>query len=299
VPPPALPPHLDLPEVRHLVPSSGGATAVAYDWGGDGPPLVFAHATGLHSHTWIPTVLKLRDRYHCYGVDIRGQGDSIVADQTSFAWEGVGDDLVNALDLLGLLGRGDVHGVGHSQGGFAVIEAARRHPGTFAALFAYEPVIFPVPPGMLVASDNDNHMAVMARKRRDVFPSYQAAVDNFRGKGPFARIDEDVLLMYVYWGFEDQDDGTVRLKCRPQNEAALFSYSATHLFDQLDQVTCPVTAALGEFTQPNFLSSVPQVAERLPHGTLLQLPGRTHFGIFEGVDEMAEMVHDSFARAGA
>lgn len=272
---------------------------MAYDWGGDGPPMMFAHATGLHAHVWLPTMLELRDRYHCYGVDIRGQGDCVVPEGGSFAWEGVADDLVASLDLLGLIGRGDVHGVGHSQGGFAVTEAARRHPGTFAGLFVYEPVIFPVPPGGHGTSIEESPMVMMARKRRDVFPSLEAAVDNFRGKGPFARIDEDVLRCYVHWGFEALADGTVRLKCRPQNEAALFANSATDLFDNLHLVTCPVTAALGEFTQDNFKASVPMVADLLPHGTLVNLPGRTHFGIFEGVPEMAELVHQSFVRAGA
>jgi hypothetical protein len=158
-------------------------------------------------------------------------------------------------------------------------------------------VIFPVPGGVPTASMQDNHMAVMARKRRDVFPSKQAAVDNYRGKGPFARIDEDVLRCYVHWGFDDLADGTVRLKCRPEAEAALFSESATDLFDHLDEVHCPVTCALGEFTQENFLTSVPRVAERLPHGSLINLPGRTHFGVFEGVAEMAELIHASFARS--
>lgn len=290
-----VPPHLHLPEIRHHVPSTDGSVAMAYDWGGDGPPLVFAHATGLHSHVWLPTVLALRYRYHCYAVDVRAQGEATVQTNTPYHWAGVADDFCVSLDALGLIGHGDLHAVGHSQGGYAVVESARRHPGTFSSVFVYEPVIFAPPTGAEDGTATESQLGILARKRRDVFASRQAALDNFRGKGPFALIDEDVLRCYVHWGFHDLPDGTVHLACRPEHEAALFDQSFTTLFDELAGVDCHVTAAVGEFTNDNFLTSVPQVVDRLSNADLVKLPGRTHFGVFEGVAEMAELIHTSLS----
>lgn len=267
--------------------------AVAYDWGGDGPPLLLAHATGMHSHAWLPTVAALRDRYHCYGADVRGQGESTVQADTPFDWSGVADDLCACLDALGMIGAGDVHAVGHSQGGFAVLESARRHPGTFRSVFVHEPVIFAEPPGGVTVPPTPNPLAVLSRKRRDVFPSRKVALDNFRGKGPFAIIDEDVLRCYVHWGFHDLPDGSIRLACRPEHEAALFDHSLTSLFHELGGVDCEVTASVGEHTNAHFLEGVPQVVDRLPRASLVKLPGRTHFAVFEGVPEMAELIHTS------
>ena len=159
----------------------------------------------------------------------------------------------------------------------------------------YEPVIFAPPSGAVVGLATENQLSGLARKRRDVFSSRQAALDNFRGKGPFALIDEDVLRCYVHWGFHDLPDGTVHLACRPEHEAALFDQSFTTLFDELADVDCHVSAVMGEFTNDNFLTSVPQVVDRLPHADLVKLPGRTHFGIFEGVAEMAELIHTSLS----
>jgi pimeloyl-ACP methyl ester carboxylesterase len=286
---------LQFREQQHRVESTNGSSTIAFDWGGDGPPMVFAHATGLHSRTWLATVHALRDRYHCYGIDTRGQGESIVSDAETFSWVGIADDWSAALDVLGLLGRGDVYGVGHSQGGYAVIEAARRHPDTFRALFAYEPVIFEVPlDGELIPNSTDNHMSAIARKRRAIFASRQAALENFTGKGPFSTVDEDVLRCYVNWGFNDCEDGTVTLKCTPEHEAMLFANSATRLWHDLPTINCPTTVGLGEFTIDSFHAMVPSVAERLPHGRLMRFSGRTHFGVFERVSEMAETIHNSF-----
>ncbi len=37
-----------------MVTGSGGLRLAAYGFGGAGPPLVLAHATGFHAHVWLP-----------------------------------------------------------------------------------------------------------------------------------------------------------------------------------------------------------------------------------------------------
>ena len=138
-------------------------------------------------------------------------------------------------------------------------------------------------------------MAVLAAKRREVFASRQAAYDNYKGKPPFMSIDDEALRGYVEWGFDDLDDATVRLKCRAAQEAALFANSATDTFDRLPELACAVTLGLGEFTNEGFQTIVPLQAERLGRGTLVDFPGRSHFGILEGCVEMADLIRAAFA----
>ena len=71
---------LPFPETVQRFASSGGLQIPSYDWGGDGPPLIIAHATGLHGHTYAPLAARLRPHFHCYAIDIRGQGDAGVPD---------------------------------------------------------------------------------------------------------------------------------------------------------------------------------------------------------------------------
>lgn len=198
---------LPFPETVRRFPSSGGLQIPSYDWGGDGPPLIIAHATGLHAHTYAPLAARLRSHFHCYALDIRGQGDAGVPDDGDFAWAGVADDFTAVLDGLGLSGRGDVYGVGHSQGGYSVLQGEILRPGTFAGLFGFEPVVFTLPEGHTF-NPGDSAMVVQARKRREVFASREAAYENYRSKPPFSLIDDDALRAYVEWGLDDLDDGT-------------------------------------------------------------------------------------------
>jgi pimeloyl-ACP methyl ester carboxylesterase len=281
-------------ERRLTFTSQDDVTVHGYDWGGDGPPLIFAHATGLHAHVWIPLVTHLREHFHCYGVDVRAQGNTLAPSNGELHWSAITADFVAALDGFNLSGRGDVFGIGHSQGGFAVITSELERPGTFRHIFGFEPVIFPLPNGTNPYERLDNHMSTVASKRREIFDSRVAAYDNYRAKLPFKSADDEVTRAYVQWGFNDLPDGTVRLKCRAANEAELFARAATGVMDELPKVNCEVTLGLSEFTTPNFAESVPMQCKALPKATLMEFPGRSHFGVLENTEDMARILINVF-----
>ncbi len=282
---------LPFDEVRHDVPTSDSATAVVYEWGGDGPPLFICHATGLHAHCYAPLVSILRKHFSCYGLDARGQGAASLPATGEYAWTRITDDVTDALDLLGLSGRGDVYGIGHSQGGFLIMSAAVRRPGTFAGLFAYEAVMFPPE---FDGQSVDNRMATMARRRREVFDSKQAAYDNYREKPPLNSIDDNCLRAYVEWGFDELDDGTARLTCRAETEALLFEGGRHSYLGLCAEVLCRTTVGLGDVSPGGFNVAVPLQAKTLPDGQLIEFPGRSHFGLLERVDDMAATIVEMF-----
>ena len=74
----SLHPLIELPfdEINDSFTTDDGVIIQTYDWGGEGPPLLLAHATGLHAHVWLPLVQRLRSSFHCYAIDARAQGDS-------------------------------------------------------------------------------------------------------------------------------------------------------------------------------------------------------------------------------
>ncbi len=290
---------LSFPEIEHIIAAPGGITMHAYDWGGTGPDLVLAHATGLHAHVWLPLVARLRASFRCIGVDLMGQGASSLPTNSDYSWNGVAAGLVSVLEHFGLARRGDVYGIGHSQGGFAVLEAELRRPGTFASVFGYEPVVFPQVPGRNPGDPwPDNPMAVLTSRRRRTFASAEAAIANFAKKPPFGQCDRSVVESYVYWGFrltgvvDDDGKAEIGLVCSPETEAGLFRASVTDIFSRLSELRCHVTYGLGE-EAGNFGEIVPLAAAATPNGELLRLPGRTHFGILEGTDEMAVIIRTS------
>jgi pimeloyl-ACP methyl ester carboxylesterase len=260
-----------------------------YDFGGDGPDLLLAHATGFHAHAWLPVVERLRAGFHCVAFDERGHGDSASA-PPSHDWHALADDLRAVVRAAGLE---RPFGVGHSCGGALLLMAEEAEPGTFRSLYCFEPVATPAdpppPPG-------PNPMAERARRRREVFESRDAAYERYRSKPPFSRFDEAALRAYVEHGFDDLDDGTVRLKCRAEDEARIYEHGNSHrAFLDAGLVTCPVTLGYGSETDAMGAWVVEPLAARLPSARVEVLAGRTHFGPFEDPDDVAARVERAFA----
>ena len=218
----------------HRLASTDGVEVVLHDLGGDGPPILFAHATGLHAHVWEPVAASLPD-FRCWAIDFRGHGDATAPAGLSFDWHGFGDDVLAAVDGLGLE---RPFGVGHSKGGAALLLAEEARPGTFAKLWCFDPVVFPTGGRVPGEAGVENPLAASAARRRAVFPSRDDAFANFRSKQPFDVVTDEALHAYVDHGFADQPDGTVALKCAPLDEAQVYRMGAAHdVFANLDRVT--------------------------------------------------------------
>lgn len=281
-----------------LVRSTDGVQVALHDLGGDGPTLLLTHATGFCGQVWEPVAAELVDRYHCWAPDLRGHGDSVVADDLAMSWEGFGDDVLAVVDHLAGMGHAVEIAAGHSKGGAALLLAEQARPGTFRALYCYEPVVFPsalVPPQG--AESGGNYLAEGARRRRDRFASREEAVANFSSKPPLDVLRHDALWAYVDHGFSGQPDGSVVLKCRPDTEARTYEMGSHHrAFDHLGAMTTPVTVAVGErdaHQGPGLVA--PLIAEALPHGQEMVEPDLGHFGPLEDPTRIAEAIATALA----
>jgi len=245
-----------------------------YDLGGDGPPLLLAHATGFHGRVWLPVVEHLRDRFRCIAFDERGHGDTRTPPGETFEWQHFADDVLAVVDAWGL---DRLVGAGHSCGGAALIMAELARPGTFGALWCYEPIVVPVDPPP--PPSHDNPLTIGARRRREVFPSRQDALDNFAAKPPFDALARDALVAYVEHGFDDLPDGAVRLKCRRDDEAEVYAHGFSHgTFGRFPDVGCPVHIACGERTDAMTPELITAQAAAIPKGSTEVIPRLGHFG---------------------
>lgn len=283
--------------MSRCVTSTDGVEIALHHLGGNGEPLVLAHATGFHAMVWRPLAAQLTG-FDCWAPDLRGHGDSTAPTDGNFAWNGFADDVLAVVDALGV---GPMAGVGHSKGGAALLLAEQRRPGTFSALYLYEPVVFPPdifsdPLGM--AAPVDNPLAEGALRRRECFASRDDAFANFAGKPPFNSLHPDALRAYVEHGFADRPDGTVRLKCRPTHEAEIYRTGGSHdAFDHLDAVECPVTVARGAMVEWGPAAFAQRIAGELPHGRLLTFDQLGHFGPLEDPALIAESIMETLRPA--
>lgn len=120
---------------------SKDGTPIAYQRSGAGTPLVLVHGTLGSTKRW-PLLPALGEHFTVYAVDRRGYGES--GDAASYAVEREFEDVAAVVNSIG----DGVNLLGHSFGGFCVLEAALRTPHV-RRLIAYEPSPLPVPGELL------------------------------------------------------------------------------------------------------------------------------------------------------
>lgn len=271
------------------VTGTDGVRLAVHGLGGEGPPVLLVHATGFHGRCWVPLAESLTPHFTVWAIDLRGHGSSERPPGGRYDdWDLLAGDLLAAVDAIG---GGGWRAAGWSLGGGLALLAEARRPGTFEAIACYEPVV--VPPGAFGSATptsgeaavdgsptrNGNPLAVLARKRRPVFASRAAAVENYRSKPPFSAFTPRALECYVEHGFVDRPDGSVTLACTREDEAAVFEGAVlSPTWSRLHRVRAPVAVLAGSDPDDPVGALAGEVARRLPRGGLRRFAHLDHFG---------------------
>lgn len=290
-----------------LVRGADGVELAVHRLGGEGPPVLLAHATGFHGRCWAPLARWLTPQFTVWALDQRGHGASDRSPDGRYDdWDAFAADLLAVVDAVG---GGGWRAAGHSLGGGVSLLAEARRPGTFAAIACYEPVV--IPPGFLArpaegpgtagrdpGGPGPVPLAQLARKRRATFPSRQAALDRFGIKAPFDRWDRRALEAYVTFGLADRPDGTVGLACEREDEARVFEGAAgSPTWGALADVRAPVAVLSGALDADPLAQVAVEVARRLPRGGLRRFDHLDHFGPMVAPDEVGRVMAAALAVA--
>jgi pimeloyl-ACP methyl ester carboxylesterase len=257
---------------------------------GDRPLLLFSHATGFHAHCYAPVAELLAGRYDAVGLDHRGHGATAVPPGWEVDWRTFGADVLAVGHALAP--EGGLIGVGHSMGGAALLLAAAADPVLFDRLVLFEPVVPSPDPAFVRTEEEMRALPIVdgARRRRDRFESFEAAIANFRDKPPLSEMAPEVLRLYVEHGFRPVESGEVELVCRPEFEAEVFVGSMNNpAWSLLPMIETPTLVVAGRIEDgPSRWSEA--VADRLPHGRFEHRPHLTHFGPFSHPAEFAAII---------
>ena len=276
-----LSPHPTQPRVRRIaLPGRGGETQ-ALDFG---PPdraidIVFSHANGFNGRTYRTILGPLARTLRILAVDQRGHGCSglpPIEGHERVSWDDVADDLAVLLEVL------DVRGAvlaGHSMGGTISLLAAAGAPERVRALALFDPVI--MPPEVVAESRAgrvvESPLVQGALRRRSVFPSREAVIAAYTGRGAFRTWPAEMLADYVADGFRDMPDGQVELSCSPAWEASNFTSHAHDPWAALAAIEAPIRILRAEEASTCRVDGHEAVLLAKGNVRIETIPGTTHF----------------------
>ena len=261
------------------------------DLGGEGPLIHFAHANGYHPAAYRQLTKELITDHQVIGMHFRPlwKGSRL---GSAPGWETHARDLIRF--FTGRKQQG-VIGVGHSLGAVASLLAAARQPGLFSRLILLDPVILP-----RKIYRNQAFMPVFLRrriippakisaKRKDSWPSKQAAFEYLRPKRVFSRISDTVFQDFIDHGIVQEPDGPARLAFSREWETHIYSTS-TNPWKAIKKVQCPVMVLRGEQSDVLSTDTMTQLQEAWPEAVLSSVPATGHLLPLEAPKVTAERI---------
>ncbi|SPE39680.1 Alpha/beta hydrolase fold [Candidatus Sulfopaludibacter sp. SbA3] len=281
--------------VLKILPIRGNDIAI-WEWPGEDPPLLFAHATGFHARCWDAVIRRLPG-HRAIAIDLRGHGRSAKPDPP-YPWRGFGEDVAEIAALLDL--RGAV-GIGHSMGGHSIVSSALLRPETYASMFLIDPTIFQ--PEYYGRRPLDSSFIL---RRRRYWSSPEEMFESFRNRAQFALWHPEVLHDYCEYGLLPAG-AEFELACPPLVEASIYPLSAapeSNLHGEMERCTQPVVVVRAGFPWKretfdlNASPTDPDLASRFPQGCDVLLTGRSHFIPMESPEWVAEEIERMAATSG-
>jgi pimeloyl-ACP methyl ester carboxylesterase len=259
----------------------------------DAKTIVFVHATGFNAETYRALLQQLAAQFHVFACDLRGHGFSTLPARAGLAegWTIFRDDLVV---LLAQLTDGPVIVAGHSLGATVGLMAAAVAPFRVRALILVEPVL--APPAGIEDRKPAMGLALRAAQRRSIFPSREAALDSYCGRGIFASWPDSAIKDYLAGGLIEVGDGTWRLACTPGWESEIFHEAPSGIAQVADDVGCPLTILHGTIASTSIASELALIRHLKPDVQVVTLEGGTHFLPIEQPERVAEEMVTALTR---
>jgi pimeloyl-ACP methyl ester carboxylesterase len=274
------------PELKFV--GERGEELAVWEWPGEDPPFLLAHATGFHGRCWDHIIRMFPER-HCLALDARGHGRSSQA-ELPYHWRIFGRDMATVAEQLDVR---DALGIGHSSGGHTTVQAAALRPRTYRALLLVDPTIWAPE-----YYDTEPLDASFTLRRRNSWASPDEMYERFKARRPFLRWRPEILRDYCNYGLLPRD-GEFVLACPPAVEASIYVNAkepAANIYAEVAQIQHPaVVMRAGRVRQPGVFDlaaspTAPDLASRFAHGREIVLPDASHFIAMEEPEMVADEI---------
>ena len=260
-------------------------------WGGEGRPLVLAHANGFPPATYRVLLEELASDFcvQAYAARPLWPGSDPAS---ASSWRELSEDLERTLAERGLTG---AVGVGHSLGGILWLMVAARRSDALSLLVLVDPVIFT---GLHAASwsllqrlggARQIPLVKGALRRRDRYPDRESILRSYRQKPVFRSWQPEVLEDYVRYGFQPAGDGQLELSYSKAWEARIFELTPASVWRDLRRLEVPVLVIRGKTSDTFLPNAAARLQRLLPSARVIEMEG-SHFLPMERPNEVAAKI---------
>lgn len=232
-----------------------------------GLPVVFIHGFPFNHSMWEPQMLALPNDIRAIAFDVRGHGDSDVADGI-YSIEFFVDDLIALLDHLVLK---QVVLCGLSMGGYIALRAMERHPDRFKGLVLCDT--------QSVADSNE------ARVKRS------ASIRAVRTNGVRSFAEGFVKAVFTPQSFETKSGAVDKIRNAIEANAPLgicgtlvALASRTDTTASLSQIKVPTLILVGEQDAITPVSASQSLHDKIPGSEMVVIPNAAHMSNFENTE---------------
>jgi pimeloyl-ACP methyl ester carboxylesterase len=264
------------------------------DWGGQGPLLHLAHATGYCAGVYTPLAERLTSKLRVLGMDDRGHGKSSVpADPRKLKnWKIFTEDLAAFIRKQG----SPIVALGHSRGGTASLMLAVHYQDLVRALILIDPTILPFSwmwwwyLAKKTGAARFVPIAYRAAERRRLWPDRETIFRSYRRKESMKRWDEAFLRAYVDEGTAETVAGQITWRCDPAWEARCFAVCPHDVWQFVPQVRCPTLVIYGRESDTFLKPAAERFKRKLPSAELVGMENTSHFVPMERPEETAAVI---------
>lgn len=193
---------------------------------GAGDTIHFIHGNGFCGGVYWPMLRQFLPQHGLFLHDVEGHGESEAPAEFSGV-NAVVDRIAAVAHEQGLAEKPMI-GMGHSFGSQLTVLAAARYPGLFKALVLTDPILFPplIWLGIRAMSLLSQHpFGRAARRRRDTWPTREAAMNHLRGRGIYQGWSEEAFTCFIDYAMKEYEGQWV-LRCPKEIEAQIFEQPA-------------------------------------------------------------------------
>ncbi len=244
------------------------------DWGNAAaPPMLMVHGLTRQAHAFDGTAARLRERYYCRALDMRGRGESEWTTKETYNYDQYVEDVLAFCEARGLE---RVHYIGTSMGGHIGMHLASLGPELFQSF-----VLNDIGPELADAGASRIQQFVSATPAS--FPSFEACLEVEFDRFPWTRdLPREDLVASIRHHVRQNEDGSWSLKYDPDiihgrlSDPEARKKGQEIMWKGFRALTCPILLVRGALSDLLDMSTVETMQTAQPGMEVVQVPGVGH-----------------------